>query len=203
MKPSERRRYPSGLPAPLLLLRPSSLRGALPRPSAGPASLSGLKPSRNTVLSGCHVFPGWHTSLVRDVSLECRNFRGFPVSDPRAGAAFAGGDDCHDPHSSRLPGSRRHRSTRPADGAGCRCPCRERSAGPRDRLAWRRFPLGGESRRPAVPRPPSPPGPSEGRRRHLPARRRLVHRADGQAESPLSVACRSMCLMAVREVYNA
>ena len=82
MRSSERRRYPSGLPAPLCLLPPASLRRAQPHLPAVQAGLSGLKPSRITVLYGCHVFPGWHTSLFREVSLECRNFRGFLVSDP-------------------------------------------------------------------------------------------------------------------------
>jgi hypothetical protein len=42
------------------------------------------------VLSGCHVFPGWHTHLIREVSIEGRNFRGFPVSDFELELRFSG-----------------------------------------------------------------------------------------------------------------
>lgn len=90
MKAVERRRASSGVLAPLRFRHLSSLRRALSLLPGFQADLSGLQPSRITVLSWCHVFPGWHTSLVRAVSLECRNVRGFPVSDPELGPRFDG-----------------------------------------------------------------------------------------------------------------
>src|SRR5947199_2853216 len=100
------------------------------------------------------------------------------------------GDDCHAPHPARPLDSRRRGPSRPADGAGRRCPYRERSASSRDRLARCHSPLGGGSHRPAVPRPSRPLGYPEGRH-HLPTRRRVVRRSNGEAEPLVPIACLS------------